>query len=567
MYSLEQERATWDPHWRAISDVVNPRRQRFFLGDANKGNRRVADIVENTATLAARTFVAGVMADITNPMKPWFGYGVGDSALETNDRVKEWVDREEQETYEDLLQSGLYRCLPSFYTDWCNYGTALMSIEEHFSRTFCFRTYPIGSYVLDVDQYGDVDTVGRKYRMTVKALVDRFGRRSKSGALSRDNISKPVIDCYERGDLEAWVDVWHVVQPNGSYRPGAIEAERRAWHSSYFEGGVSSVSGGATSGVDINDEPDRLLEEGGFEFFPYLAARWEVVGEDIYGCNNPGMIAHGDVRQLQHVERKLVRGLDKMVDPSMVGPVALKNQAATLESGKITYSNESDATGRFRPTHEIHPGFFSGEDKQEKTRGRIRRAYYEDVMRAFLDDERRQPPTATEIQERYKEKLFELGGPFQMLHSEFLRPLIEKVFLLRLRQRKVATPPPELRGMDMSIEYRSVMSQSLKQVGISSIDRFLLTTVQMSQGDPSVLDIVDGDNGVREYARIFDVPAKFIRSEEEVAVIREERAKQIAAQQESERIATAAKAAKDLGSTPMDQDTVLTRIARGAGVA
>lgn len=561
MYALEMERATWDSHWKAIADVVAPRRQRFFLGEANKGNKRNRDIVENSATLSLRTFAAGVMSDITNPGKPWFGYGIGDPYLERDDAVKEWVYQEEQETYEDLMRSPLYRVLPGIYEDWALYSTALMSIEEHFETVFHFRAYPVGSYVIDVDEYGAVDTVGVKFRQTVRQVVARFGRKRKDGSLDPSNLSGPVIWAYERGDLEQWVDVWRVVGPNEDYDPRIITAEAKEWKSCYFEGGLSSIT---SQPYGASDDGDKFLEESGFEYFPFLCARWKVVGEDIYGCDGPGMIAHGDVRQLQHIQRKILRGVGKMVDPNFVAPPEMKNLPATLESGKATFLNET-GDKKLRVTHEVDPGIFTADQIQEQTRGRIRRAFYEDVMRAFLDDQRRQPPTATEIQERFKEKLFELSGPFQMLHSEFLRPLIEKVFLLRMRQGRVAPPPPQLQGMPLTVEYHSVLLQALKQVNVSSIDRFLLTAGQMAAADPSLMDVVDGDEVLRGVAKIYDVPPAFLRSQEEVAAIRDQRAQAVAAQQQQEAIAATAKAAKDLGETPMEGDTALTRIARAVG--
>src|SRR4051812_14597592 len=70
--ALQRERASWLDHWRELSTYIQPRRSRFLSSDVNKGGRRNDAIINSTATRAARTLAAGMMAGITSPARPWF---------------------------------------------------------------------------------------------------------------------------------------------------------------------------------------------------------------------------------------------------------------------------------------------------------------------------------------------------------------------------------------------------------------------------------------------------------------------------------------------------------------
>ena len=52
---LESERQSFEPHWRELSDYINPRGSRFLTSEVNRNDRRNTRIIDSTGTMAART--------------------------------------------------------------------------------------------------------------------------------------------------------------------------------------------------------------------------------------------------------------------------------------------------------------------------------------------------------------------------------------------------------------------------------------------------------------------------------------------------------------------------------
>jgi hypothetical protein len=165
--------------------------------------------------------------------------------------------------------------------------------------------------------------------------------------------------------------------------------------------------------------------------------------------------------------------------------------------------------------------------------------------------------TAREIQERHEEKLLMLGPVLERLNDELLDPLIDRTFGIMLRRGLIPPPPEELQGMELNVEYVSVMAQAMKLTGITSIERFMSFAGNLAGVNPGVLDKVDFDQAVDEYANMVGVPPSMIKDDDTVAKIREQRAQQQAAMQQAEMAAQGAQTAKTLSETQVTDENVV----------
>ena len=68
--------------------------------------------------------------------------------------------------------------------------------------------------------------------------------------------------------------------------------------------------------------------------------------------------------------------------------------------------------------------------------------------------------TATEIVERHEEKLLMIGPVIERLHNELLEPLIDRTFAYLVKANALPPAPPELQGMDLSVEFVSILAQA-----------------------------------------------------------------------------------------------------------
>ena len=178
--------------------------------------------------------------------------------------------------------------------------------------------------------------------------------------------------------------------------------------------------------------------------------------------------------------------------------------------------------------------------------------------------------TAREIDERHEEKLLMLGPVLERLHSELLDPLIDRTFNIMMRNNLMPEPPKELDGIDLKVEYISVMAQAQRAIGTGAIERLAGFVGNLAAAKPEVLDKLDADQSIDEYAEMLGVPPKIVVSDDQVAKIRAQRAEMQKqqmmmdqAQSSVQMAGTGAQAAKVLSEADTDGNNVLSNILGG----
>lgn len=562
---LENERSTFVPHWRDLNDYILPRRGRFFTADSNRGERRSQRIIDSTATSASRTLQAGMMSGITSPARPWFRLKFSEDGLNDFGPVKQWLSDVEKAMNTAYLRSNLYNVLPTVYGDIGTFGTGCVYVEEDLDTGVRFYPFPIGSYFLAQNNKLEVDTFLREFRMTARQVIGKFATDPETGKIDFDKLSPYIKNLHDNGNSETWIDVCHLVEPNENYDPSKTAKKFKKFKSVYYEKGTSgsSIGGGAFVGGAVST---RLLSESGYDIFPVLAPRWEVTGEDVYGTNCPGMVALGDVRQLQTGERRAAQALEKMVNPPMVGPISLRNAKASILPGNITYVDDRNAGAGFRPAHQVDFRVDLLEQKQEQIRQRIKRAYFEDLFLMISQSDRRQF-TATEINERREEKLLAIGPVLEQLNQDMLDPLTDITFSMLEKQNKLPPPPEEIQGRDLKVEYISIMAQAQKVVGLGGIERFSGFVGNLLQLNPESADKLDLEKMIDVYGDLTSIPAGIVRPDEEVEEIRTQRRQAEQQRAEIEAASQGVQNAKALSETDTSKPSALTALAGGQGGA
>jgi hypothetical protein len=553
---LDSERTTFLPTWRDVGDYVYPRRPRFTLTDVNKGDRRNQKIVDSTATLAARTLRSGMMSGITSPARPWFRLTTPDPDMAEFGPVKDWLYQVTSRMQTSFLRSNLYNILPIVYGDMGTFATSAFIIEEDMDSVFRAYPFAIGSYMISNNALLKVDVFIREFRLTVRQCIQKFGIKDNQGKIvDWSNFSEYVKNAYDQNRLETWVDIVHIIQPNENYIPGHLHSKFKKFSSCYYERGTNTNN---NNSIDLTSS-DIFLSEKGYDYFPVLAPRWEVNGEDAYGTSCPGIDAIGDIKQLQLGEKRAMQAIEKMINPPMIGPTLLRSQKASILPGDITYSDDREGMKGFRPAHEINFRLNELDQRQQMCRERVKRCFFEDLFLMLSQDER-SGITAREVNERHEEKLLALGPVLEQLNQDALDPLIDIAFDIHMKQQMLPPPPEELHGVDLRVEYISIMAQAQKLLGVASIDRFLGIAAQVAQLHPESLDKIDLDHTLDVYGDMASVPPKIVRTDDQVQQIRDQRAKQQQQQQQQQQIQGAAQTAQTLSQTDTGGDNALTRL-------
>ncbi|WP_411545569.1 portal protein [Klebsiella pneumoniae] len=537
---LTNDRSSFDPHWRELSDFINPRGSRFLVTDVNRDDRRNTKIVDPTATLAARTLSSGMMSGITSPARPWFKLATPDPDMMDYGPVKLWLEVVQRRMNEVFNKSNIYQSLPLLYASLGNYSTGAMAVLEDDSDVIRTMMFPIGSYYMANSARGSVDTCFRKFSMTVRQLVMEFGL---------NNVSDSVKGMWDFGNYESWIEVIHAVYPNIDRDTAKLNSKNKPVKSVYYE---------------VGGDSDKLLRESGFDEFPIMAPRWEVNGEDVYGSSCPGMIALGQVKALQLEQKRKSQLIDKATNPPMVGPSSLRNQRVSLLPGDITYIDQVTGQDGFKPAYLVNPNTADLLADIQDTRQIINSAYFVDLFMMLQNINTRSMPVEAVI-EMKEEKLLMLGPVLERLNDECLNPLIDRTFSIMARKNLLPPPPDVLQGMPLRIEYISVMAQAQKSIGLSSLSSTVGFIGQLAQAKPEALDKLNVDQAIDAFAEMSGVSPTVIVPQEQVEQVREQRAQQ---QQQQQMVAmgmAAAQGAKTLSEAQTADPSVLTALSNAAG--
>nr|DAH22618.1 MAG TPA: head to tail connecting protein [Caudoviricetes sp.] len=524
--ALKSERTSWMTHWQEISEVLTPRTGRFLVSDNNKGDKRHRAILDNTGTRALRTLAGGMMAGMTSPARPWFRLTTLNPELDESYEVKDWLGRVTSLMQMVFAKSNIYQSLTMAYEELGAYGTAAVILYDDPDNVIHCMPLTIGEYAIATDGRGRVNTLYREFRMTVAQLVQEFGYASCSGATQQ---------MFDKRQYDEWVTVVNAIEPRDMRDPEKIDNKNMPYRSVYFEDCA---------------EDKKILRESGFRTFPCLCGRWGVSGGDIYGTS-PGMEALGDLHQLQQEQLRKSQAIDYQSNPPVLVPADLKDDESAIVPGGTVFVDSVSQAQMVRSAYDVPLRLdFLLQDIQD-VRARINEAFYKDIF-MMLTEQGGDRMTATEVAERHEEKMLMLGPVLDRLNSEMLDPLITLVFE-RLQANGMLPPlPEELQGVELNVDFISILAQSQKAVTTNAIDRFVSSLNAVAGMKQEVLDKFNADRWADTYADSLGIDAQLIVPDKEVAKLREARAQAQAQQAQLEQAQQAASTMKDVAQAQID---------------
>jgi len=533
---LRNERESWMAHWKEISDYLLPRSGRFFVDDRNRGDKRHNNIYDSTGTRALRVLAAGMMAGMTSPARPWFRLTTSDPQLDESAAVKAWLADVTRLMQMVFAKSNTYRALHSMYEELGAFGTASTIVLADFNSVIHHYTLTTGEFAMAADHRGQINTLYREFQMTVAQMVREFGR---------NNCSPTVQTLFDRGALEQWVTIMHAIEPRVDRDVTKRDDRNMAWKSVYFEHGGNE---------------DQILRDSGFKEFPALCPRWATTGGDIYG-NSPAMEALGDIKQLQHEQLRKAQGIDYKTKPPLQAPTSLKSRDVDTLPGGISFVDSAAPNGGIRSAFEVNIDLSHLLADIQDVRERIKGSFYADLFLMLANGTNPQM-TATEVAERHEEKLLMLGPVLERMHNEILDPLIEMTFSRMVEAGIVPPPPDELQGMELNVEFVSMLAQAQRAIATNSVDRFVGNLGAVAGIKPEVLDKFDADRWADAYADMLGIDPELIVPGEQVALIRKQRAEAAQAQQQAALLNQGADTAQKLGSVDTSKQSALTDVTR-----
>jgi len=487
---LKTGRQNWETHWQEVADFMMPRKA-DVTKTRSRGDKRTERIFDSSPLQAVELLAASLHGMLTNPSTTWFTLRYKDAGLDADDEAKLWLESVTETMYTAFNRSNFQQEIFELYHDLITFGTAAMFIEEDTEDLLKFSTRHINEIYITENDKGRIDTVYRKFKITVRAAAQQFG----------NSISEEVNNLVNKDPYEE-IDILHAVYPRNDFDPTKKDSSNMPFESVYMEyknGNELSVSG--------------------FQEFPFVVPRYLKASHEIYG-RSPAMTALPDVKMLNEMSKTTIKAAQKQVDPPLLVPDdGFLLPVRTVPGGLNFY--RSGTRDRIEPLN-IGANNPLGLNMEQQRRDSIREVFY--VNQLMLQ----QGPqmTATEVIQRNEEKMRLLG------------PIL-------LRNNQFAQAPEFLSGQDIEIEYVSPLAKAQKSTELSSITRAIEILGSLANVAP-VFDYINFDALVKHVADLVGVPQKVLKLQSQVNAEREAQAQQAEQMEQMQQLQQVAKAGGDI---------------------
>ena len=505
---LKSQRANWENHWQEVADYMQPRKA-DVTKRRSRGDKRNELIFDSSPIQAVELLAASLHGMMTNPSTPWFTLRFKDEDVDNEDEAKIWLESATEAMYTAFNRSNFQQEIFELYHDLITFGTAAMFIEED-DDIIKFSTRHINEVFIAENDKGRIDTIFRRFKLSARAVVQKFG----------DNVSSDIQGIFRKDPYQE-VEILHAVYPRSDFNPKKKDKANMPFESVYLEyknGNELSISG--------------------FKEFPFVVPRYLKASNEIYG-RSPAMTALPDVKMLNEMSKTTIKAAQKQVDPPLLVPDdGFLLPVRTVPGGLNFY--RSGTRDRIEPLN-IGANNPLGLNMEEQRRDAIRAVFYVNQLMMQQGPQM----TATEVIQRNEEKMRLLGPVLGRLQSELLKPLIDRVFAILLRNNMLPQAPEFLSGRDIEIEYVSPLAKAQKSSELQSIMRAIEILGSLANVAP-VFDYVNFDNLVKHLAEIVGVPQKILKSQNQVNAEREQAAAQAAEQQQMAQMQQVAQAGGDI---------------------
>lgn len=476
--------------------------QKLASGQSYAGGEANNRLFNGVATRAHRTLSSGMSSGMSSPSQPWFKLKMTGASGRDTHEGRLWLDEVSDLIYSFLSQTNIYQAMQSSYRELGVFGSSAILWVPHWQYGAVAYPLTFGEYWLGQDDGLRVDTLIRDTAMTVAQMWERFPQEKLSDAVKR---------LHTAGKYDQVIPIRHIIEPNRERAFGKIDKLNMAYRSYYLE---------------VDGKEKTVLEVGGFKRKPMATPRWEPQGTSPY-APGPGFDALPESRKVQLQEMRFQQAQDYTVKPALEMSVANKNSGAALIPGGITWSAAQDLSGQgARPIWEINPNALPNisADITNRTEPAIREAFFADLFMAITNMRGIQPRNMEEIAKRNEEQLSQLGPVVDRVQVEKLSVIVLQTFEMLSDAGRIPPVPDEMNGAQLDIEFVSILAQAQKMIGLGSMERALGFVGNIAGVYPAILDKPNFEEMVTEYTERLGVPARTMRSDEEVEATRQQRA-------------------------------------------
>jgi hypothetical protein len=508
--------------WQSTADLMFPQTY-GITSNVTPGSELMSNLFDPTGIEEAENMASGLVSTLF-PAGQKFWTVTVPQYLKDDTEAKEYLPYLVEQVHEQMFNSNYIAQVSNTIHYWVVFGTGANYSDWTKKLGLNYRDYAIGTYQCLENEAGVIDAIILTCPMTARQIVQKFG-------YGENKVGRSVMDAYSKPESrEDTFDVIHYIDPREHYdpNPNLRDIKLAPWESFY-----------------VQEKDAKILDEGGYDEFPFSVPRYQVVYGEVYGRGRGTMLLT-KVRQLNRRAKDYDTMSNKWVNPplqvheSFEGTVDLTPAAMNYVS---TINNiapiEMGANGAYPITKDILEYYREG----------VRQGFYKNAFEPLtqLSGDRR---TTTEIIERLKEGMKRLSKPLGRLFTELLTPQIVRTIRLLVRNGVVERPPESLRGTYLKIEFINPLALALRDQQARGGQYWVATVGEASNIFPDVTDNIDSDQWARDLGESLGVKSDHVRPIREVREIRRQRAAEQQAAQQMEMAAAAAEGYSKVTKAP-----------------
>ncbi len=493
---LESSRANWANYWQDLANFCLPRKA-FVTHKRTSGEKLdFHRIFDSVAIRALQTMAAGFASHLTNPSSKWFRLSTRNREFMKSKENRLWFKKAEDEIFSTLNTANFEPTIQEFYMDAGCFGTGAIFTQRDFKDRVRFTSLPISEVFIEEDSAGRVTRLYRQFEYTAQQAWDLWGK----------NAGEDITKAIEEGkNFEKKFKFIHAVFPRDKRQEGKKDSLNMPIASMWIE--VSK---------------QKIVQEGGFEEFPYAVGRFNKETGDPWGFS-PAMNVLSDIKMINAEKRTVIRAAMKIVDPpfhipsrGFILPLNLNPAGANYRNPKLA----NDSYQSIKTDGNIPIGFEMIRDVAAD----IEKGFFVPLFRVFSDITKQM--TIPEVQRRISENMVLLGPVVGRFTQEVLDPIILRVFNILFKDGFLPPPPEAIQGQELDILYVSQLALAQRAQEVNSIESFLVDVSEIARVIPSVIDKIDGDKVVDIISQVKNINPDIMRGDDDIEAIRTARAEQ-----------------------------------------
>jgi hypothetical protein len=518
---FQSGRAVLGSHCEEIAELILPTsRNTFFYQNYNTpGAKKTQQQVDATGALALHRFCAIADSLVTPRNMQWHGLQ-GDDYVMKDRASRLWFEGTTK-----MLFRQRYAAHANFaaqnYNNWQSlgaFGNSTMYVDKFDNRWngggmgLRYKSVPFGETFYGENHQGKVDRMIRWFRLTAYQAVQKWGR---------EWLPENLVPALAQDSQNTFIFL-HCVKPRDEdYDPEALDHRSKPFSSYYV-----SIEGRCL-----------MQPESGYNRFPFAVSRYDQTPGEVYG-RGPAMIVLPSLKTLNAEKVTFLKQGHRAADPVLLmaddGLVGMDMRPGAMNKGGV--DSQGRALVHTLPTGDIQIS--------EKMMGE-ERSIIDDVFLVSLFKVLSEHPnmTATQVIELVNEKGMLVAPTLGRQHTEYVGGMVPRELDLLAEMGMIERIPPRLAeaisGAGLSaVEVTDTSPLSLAAAAGNAAG-FLRTLEQVRElvnitQDMSLLDPFDFDTATPEIARINNVPERWMADANAIAAKRQNRAKQMAAKQQTD---------------------------------